>query len=191
MKKLLLTLVLVTVTIILFAQSDYDIIDRNDYYIIKTGSSTKSDTKTVSDIMNLNDVEQLLGKSSKTIREYRETQDDYQETIEYNDGIILRIPESKHGSIKFHITSSNYTLLLKSGEQIKVGMNSNELSMIFPNSFAKRQIIQNINGYNGKTGMLVYFSFKRENKVFIEDAWISFIIGEDGILKEIKTVQPS
>lgn len=192
MKKLLFLALLVAVANNLIAQTDYDCLGHNEFYIIKTGSSTKNNTAKASEIKNSKIAEQLFGMKYKEQKQFAETEEAYYKVMTYEDGLELRVPEDQNLDISFHIRSNNYTMLLNNGQIIKVGMQSVELEAIFPKSFSKRIIIDNIEGLKGKVGMIVYFSTIVDEKVILEDSWITFILCENGdVLEEFYTWEPS
>lgn len=192
MKNLLLLALLVAGANNLIAQADYDCLGRNEFYIIKTSSCTKNNTTKASEIKNSKIAEQLFGMKYKEQKQFAETEDTYYKVMTYEDGLELRIPEDQYLDISFHIRSNKYTMLLNNGQAIKVGMKSVELKDIFPKSFSKRIIIDNIKGLKGKVGMIVYFSIIVDEKVIMEDSWITFILSENGdVLEEFYTWRPS
>ena len=186
-------ILLIALTTSLNAQSDYDCIGRNEFYILKTGSNLKSASQTkASQIKSSKVAEQQLGTNYKAKKQFAETQDAYFNKMEYDDGLELNIPEDQRLDMGFHIKSDKYILRLANGQTIKVGMKSDDLKAIFPNSFSKKITINNIKGKNGKVALRVYFSQIYENKVLVEDSWISFILSEEnGILEEFYSYEPS
>jgi bisphosphoglycerate-dependent phosphoglycerate mutase len=193
MKKLLLLIIGVAIAMNLIAQSDYDGIGRNEFYLIKTGSSVKSNsTPKASNIKNSKIAEQLFGSQHNDQKQFFETKHAYFKIMTYADGLELVVPENQKLDMNFHIRSNKYTMLVNNGQVITVGMKSEELKAIFPKSFLKRAIIGNIEGQKGKMGMIVYFTRIVDGKVIMEDSWITFIFSEDnGILEEFYTWEPS
>ena len=193
MKIFLLFILFSALTTSLNAQSDYDCIGRKEFYIIKTGSNLKSASQTkASEIKSSKVAEQQFGTNHKDKKQFGETTNAYYNNMVYEDGLELNIPEDQRLDMGFYIKSDKYILRLANGQTIKVGMKSDELKAIFPKSFSKRSIIDNIRGKIGKVGFLVYFSRVLDGKVQMEDSWISFILSEgDGTLEEFYTVEPS
>jgi hypothetical protein len=192
MKNFLLFLSFMAFTMSLNAQSDYDCIGRNEFYLLKTGSNLKSASVTRAfEIKSSKVAEKQLGTNYVAKRQFAETKNEYYYKMEYEDGLELRIPEDQRLDIDFHIKSDKYILKLTNGQTIKVGMNSKDLKSIFPKSFSKRQISDKY-GKTDKVALIVYFSQIYDNKVLVEDSWIAFILsGENGILEEFYTVEPS
>lgn len=192
MKNILLFILFTTLTMSLNAQSDHDCIGRNEFYILKNGSNLKSASITkASGIKSSKVAEKQFGTNYKAKRQFAETKNAYLNEIEYDDGIELSIPENQSLDMGFRIKSDKYILKLANGQTIKVGMKSDDLKAIFPKSFSKRTISSKV-GRIGKVTIIVYFSQIYDNKLFVEDAWISFILNkEDGILEEFYSYEPS
>jgi hypothetical protein len=192
MKNYLLILFIAS-TMKLSAQSDFDFIGHDQFYIIKVASNLKSSSKiNASGIKSRKVAEQQFGTNYKAQRKFGETTNEYYDEIIYDDGLKIRIPEHKEMDVYFDIMSDKYIMQLTNDQTIRVGMRSDDLKAIFPKSFSKRKIIDNIKGKIGKVGIIVYFSRTLNGKVQIEDSWTSFILNkENGILEEFYTCEPS
>lgn len=193
MKNFILVILLTAFTTNLNAQFEYDCIGRNEFYIIKTGSNLKSASiAKASGIKNSNVAEQQFGSNYKAKKQFAETENAYYNKLVYDDGLEFRIPENQRMNVEFHITSDKYILKLANGQTIKVGMKSDELKAIFPKSFLKSSIIDNVKGKIGKVGFSVYFSRVLDGKLQMEDSCIEFILnGESGILEEFYSWEPA
>lgn len=170
----------------LLAQSDYDCIGHDEFYIVKTCSDMKSSSKIkASELKSSKAAEQIFGTNFKAKRYLGQMTQRYYTEIVYDNGLELDFPENQKLNMNFHITSDKYTMLLANGQSIKVGMNADELKAVFPKSYSKRKVITNTYGKIGKVSFKVDFSITRNNIVYHEDAWIEFILsGEHGILEE-------
>jgi len=150
---------------------------------LKSASTTKA-----SAIKSSKTAEQQLGTNYKAKKQFGETTNAYYNNMPYEDGLELNIPEDQRLDMGSHIKSDKYILRLANGQTIKVGMKSDDLKAIFPKSFSKRVIIDNIKGKIGKIGFSVYFSRVLDGKVQMED----FILSKDnGILEEFYSYEPS
>ncbi len=72
--------------------------------------------------------------------------------MEYDDGLVFGIPEDERIPPQFHIKSNKYLLRLKNGQIIKAGMKAQELKTIFPKSFEKRTVYNNLKGKKVELG---------------------------------------
>ena len=173
-------------------KSQYDYIGRDEIYILKTGSDLKSSYKLkVSDLRNTKAAEQLFG-SNYTFKKYPEFLSQAASSqIKYNDGLVLDIPEYPKSLIIFHITSDKYTLFLKTGSAIKIGMKADELRAIFPKSFSKRKVITDREDWKGKATFNVYFSQIINSKLVMEPSCIVFVLsGDNGVLEQLISWMP-
>jgi hypothetical protein len=186
MKKYLLAMVFITLTMSVMSQSDYDCIGRDEFFIVKTDSDAKNIAKLkVSEIKSINTVEQLYGKNFKAKRYFDEMYQEYHNKIVYDNGLELELAERGNWIMNFHITTDEYTMILSDGQEINVGMKADVLKGMFPKSFSKRTVIQDIEGMTGKITIKVDFSITRNNIVYHEDNCICFILsGENGVLDE-------
>lgn len=193
MNKIYFSIVLVALTQTLIAQSEYDCVDRKKILIVKTGSESKSlSLSKVSELRSISTAEQQFGKNYKYEKKYTETEDAYFNVVTYDDGLELRLPENPNLDNSFHIRTDKYTMLLSDGQVVRVGMKADELKTIFPKSYLKRAINENIKGREGKPGLIVYFSTIIKNRLMIEDSWIVFVLSkEGGVLEEFYTWTPS
>lgn len=192
MKKVIILNFLLVYGLLCNSQSiAYDHIRRDEYSIVKnvSQSNTPAALKAKS-IINRNDAEKQFGKNFKSKKVLTEMSREYYDNLTFDDGLVLEIPENHKMDLKFRISSSKYSLVLNNGVMVKVGMNSADLASIFPNSYAKRKMITNIKNKNGKSSFAVYFSRLIDNKVVIEDAWITFIINKNEELEEFYTYEP-
>ncbi len=190
MKKSILFVIFLLIAINLRSQSSYDYIGRDEFYLLKTGSDVKSTHKLkASELKSSKVTEQLFGIDYKEKKYTNVMSDEKFTRVSYMDGLKIEIPEYEKSGIQFHITSDKYTMLLQKGQTIKVGMKADELKDIFPKSFAKRKIITEWVGNEGKTSFIVYFSRINNNKLEMEDSWIIFILN-NGLLEQILTAHP-
>lgn len=176
----------------MLAQSEYDCINRKEFYILKSGSDIKNPNNLLtSDIKSSDSAEKLFGPNYKAKAFFNELSLVNYTQISYDDGLELKIPDDKKSGNHFLIISDNYTLYLLNGKAIRVGMTAGELKAIFPKSYSKRKIITNWKEMEGQTSIMVYFSFMRAGKIYLEDAWILFILSkENGIIEQIRSVEP-
>jgi len=191
MKTWFLLGIICAFSINLIAQDEYDCIDRNSYYIVKPSCDVKSEMlKKASLLRSSNDVETIFGGKYKSKREYGEMTDRYYTQYNFSDGLILSIPEDEKGKLKFTINGEPYSLVLKDGSQVRVGMKAEDLQKIFPKSFSKRATIQE-GEKEGKVAFIVYLSSNTGSQTIIEDAWINFIINpETDLLEEFYYYEP-
>lgn len=193
MKKILFSVLFITLILNLNAQFEYDCLDRKDFSIIKENSTKENALKVrASELDSIKTIEQLFGTNYITKKEYAEVFDENITYVDYADGLSLKIPEKEKVSVGFNITSDKYLITLSTGQIIKVGMKGDDFKDIFPKSYLKRNIITNINGQEGKTALRVFFSRKRNGKIEIEDSWIVFLLSkEDCVLERIYSVVPN
>jgi len=186
MKKHVLFITFIMLTMNVMAQSDYDCIDRDEFYIVKTCPDGKNISNLkASDVKSINAVEQLFGKNYRSNRYFDEMDQEYHNKIIYDNGLELELAERENWIVNFHITTDNYTMLLANGQAIKVGMKADDLKTLFPKSFSKRTVIRDIKGMEGKITVKVDFSFVQNKLVYHEDNCVNFILsGEDGTLDE-------
>ena len=173
-------------------KSQYDYIGRDEIYILNTGSDLKSNSKiNVSELRSSKAAEQLFG-TNYTAKKFPEFLSQLAFTqIKYNDGLVLDIPEYPKSLIIFHITSDKYTLFLKNGPAIKIGMKADELRAIFPKSFSKRTVITDREDWKGKATFKVYFSQIIKSKLVIEPSCIVFVLsGNNGVLEQLISWMP-
>jgi hypothetical protein len=177
----------------LFAQFEYDIIDRNEINIIKKGSTqTYSSTSKVADLKNKEIVERQFGKNHKEEKHFAETKNVNYDNMVYDNGLVFGIPEDERLPPEFHIKSNKYLLQLSNEQIIQVGMKAQELKTIFPKSFEKRTVYNKLKGKKGKVRVAIYFSSEIDGKKQIEDSLIIFILNnENGIVEEFYTWEPS
>jgi hypothetical protein len=182
----------ITVDLIPKGLSDYDCIDRNKIYLTRTDFDINSSLKI--NVLKLNSVkeaEQLLGPSDKMQKFLDNSVDENYYQLLYNDGLRLEIYEKSKDGAHFTITSDKYTLLLENGRAIRVGMPTIDLKAIFPNSYIRRKVSFDSERKKNITSVMVYFCFTRDNQIFIETAWMTFILdGEKGILENIYSYYP-
>jgi hypothetical protein len=180
--KKLLFLFLLQVPSIIIAQTICDNINRDEIFIIKSDSQVNRSKLLSFKNLTLNDVAKYFGENYRIKRAYADLFEVNYSKVEFDDGLIFNFPDSPKMDKAFRVTTDKYTLLLNTGEKIKVGMKAQELNKIFPKSYSQKMII------NGKLSIIVYFSFILEGKLCIESSWIAFILTkEDGVLKEFFT----
>lgn len=163
------------------AQLAYDQINYDQIFILKSGSNSKSK---VSDLRNCNIIEQQFGTNYKIQKHFAETEQEHYSYFVYDDGLKLVIPENPKSNVGFSITSNKFMLQLLNGQTIKIGMTADELKAIFPKSFMKRTIIENIREKEGRIGIVVYFSTQESRIILILNP-------ENDILEEFYTNEPS
>ena len=145
MKKSFITLIYVALTIILNAQSfEFDIISRNEFYIVKKGADLKSaSVKKASEIKNSSDAKNQFGANFISERRYAETEDIYYTDIIYDNGLTINLPEYESMNIGFNVKSADYILKLSGGQSIRVGMKMDEIKSIFPKSYLNSYLNEN------------------------------------------------
>jgi hypothetical protein len=182
----------ITVDLIPKGLSDFDCIDRNKIYLTRTGFDINSSLKiSVLKLNSVKEAEQLLGPSDKMQKFLDNSVDENYYRLLYNDGLIIEIYEKSKDGTHFTITGDKYTLLLENGQVIRVGMPANDLKVIFPNSYIRRKESFDSESKKNITSVMVYFCFTRDNQIFIESAWITFILdGGKGILEKIYSYYP-
>jgi len=185
-------IILITLTMNVMAQSDYDYINRDKFSIIRPGADSKAVSQMkVGRIRSIQDAEQQFGKNYKTTKEIVEMTKTSYDRMDYDDGLELMIPENKTADLWFNVTSDNYAMILEDGTEIKVGMKAEDLQAIFPNSYSKRKTITDTKGKIGKITFIVFFSYTVDNKVYLEEKWIRFILSEENsILEEFHVHEP-
>ena len=174
----------------LLGQTGYDHIDREALFILKAGFNKQDTTRLcISEIRNFETAESIFGKPDEINQYFDEMSKQNYTRIVYQDGLELRIPEIEK-TLRFNILSENYSVLLKDGQEIKIGMAGENLKAIFPDSYQKRIIISNI--FNkGKISVSVFFSRIVDNKVIFEDSYIDFILNEKSQrIEQIRTYYP-
>ncbi len=187
MRKATLALLFISLTINSFSQIDADNIDRSKFGIIKTGidSITTSKIK-VSELKSVNIIQQQYGSNCLITKYTNELLDEPSSQIKYDDGLVIYISD-RPNTINFRINSDKYALLMDNGKIIKIGMTEKEFKDVFPKSFSKRKVITQ----NNKEWIYfaVHLSFVRDNKVLIEDSWISFFFdSETGVLDNFYSI---
>jgi hypothetical protein len=182
----------ITVDLIPRGLSDYDCIDRSKIYLTRTGFDINNSLKfSVLKLNSVKEAEQLLGQADKLQKFLNNSVDDYYTQLLYNDGLRLEIYEKSKDGTHFTITSDKYTLLLENGKGIRVGMSENDLKIIFPNSYIRRKESFNSDSKKKITSLMIYFCFTRDNQLFIETAWMTFILnGDKGILEKFYSYYP-
>jgi hypothetical protein len=183
----------ITVDLIPRGLLDYDCIDRNKIYLIRTGSDTTGSSKlSALKINSVKKAEQLFGPCNKMQKLLDNSVDENYNQLLYNDGLRLEIYDKSKDGAYFTITSDKYTMLLENGRAIRVGMPANDLKVIFPNSYIRRKVSFDSESKSNITSMMVYFCFTRDNQVFIETAWMTFILnGGKGILEKFYSYFPN
>lgn len=168
------------ISLVLNAQPEVDHIDRHSFSILKILPDSSFIEVKNPELRNKKIVEERFGSDYTADRYYAETKNEYDTLLTFKDGFKLWIPEDGISDATFQISGNNYVLLLSSGKKIHVGMSAGELKTIFPKTKFK------------KDSFSVFFSTVRNGKVQIWDSWICFILsGEDGVLKEFYTYEPS
>jgi len=192
MKKRFLFLIFITLTMNVMAQSVYDCIDRDEFFLIRTDVSTKSvSPQKASLIKSRQEAELQFGKNYEANREFGQMTEEYYTKMIYDDGLSLWIPENQKLHLDFTVTSDRYALLLADCTQIQVGMKAEDLKAIFPKSYSKRKVSSDIPGREGKIYFQVFFTFKSDDKVYADDSWINFILSEEnGVLEEFYSYEP-
>ena len=172
--------------------SQYDHINRDNFYILKADSNLSSLIKIkVSGLKSIKAAVQLFGSDYSSKKYFDKFFNRNTNIITYHDGLWLEIMEDPRNEINFKLTSDKYIILLSSGKVIKVGMTGDELKLIFPNSFSNRKVIVDRKDWYGKVTFNVYFSFVRDNKVYQEGAYIVFVLSkENGVLEQIISWEP-
>jgi hypothetical protein len=186
MKKILFSVLFITLILNLNAQFEYDCLDRKDFSIIKENSTKENALKVrASELDSIKTIEQLFGSNFIARKEYAEVFDENFTYVSYADGLTLKIPELEKESVGFNITSDRYIIILSNGRIIKVGMKGDEFKDIFPKSYSRY-------GQEGNTALRVFFSITRNGKLAIEDSWIVFLLSkEDCVLERIYSVVPN
>jgi hypothetical protein len=175
---------------------DYDKISLNDLYLIRADSEINNVQKvTVDRLSDLKIIEHQFGKSNKIDHYISEMDDRNLINIKYDDGLEFVILDSiykRSSLVTFHIKSSKYIVETKSGKTIKVGMKADELIDIFPKSFYREKMFKSINTQGGKFRFPVYLSFYRDQKLFLMDSALIFVLSNEGnSLEEFYLFEPS
>lgn len=187
MKKSLVLIACIVLTMRIFSQPKYDCIGYDEFYLLKTSSDVKGNLKIKgSDLKSNNSAEQIFGTNYTDKQYINNINGEKFNAIDYKNGLSLDIPENPKVLTQFRITSIDYTLYLKSGQSIKIGMKSSDLKTIFPKSYdTKAQFSGDY--MKGKTFFNVYFCAIDGKNVYIP-AGINFILNEkEGILEEIRS----
>ena len=198
MKLSMLLIIILALPLNLMAQnsdsikSQYDYLNRDNFYILKADSNLSSLSKIKeSGLKSIKAALQLFGSDYSSKKYFDELFNRNTNVITYHDGLWLEIMDDPRYEINFKVTSDKYIILLSSGKVIKVGMTGDELKSIFPKSFSNRKIIVDRKDWYGKVTFDVYFSFVRDNKVYQEGACIVFVLSkENGVLEQIISWEP-
>lgn len=186
MRKANLLMLFVALTINSIAQPEGDHIDRSKFCIIKTGIVVNDSSKIkLSELKSVQIIQQQYGSNCSITKYIDWLMDKPSSRIKYDDGLVIEISD-KPGTISFRISSEKYSLLLDNGKAIKVGMTENEFKNVFPMSFSQRKVVTQ----NKKEWIYfsVNFSFVRADKVYVEDAWITFWFDiKTGVLDNISS----
>lgn len=176
----------------LFEQDDQDYIDRSPFFIKRASPAVKGELmKSASSLRTSMDVETQCGSNYTVLRTYGEMTDTYYSEYRYSDGLILTIPEGEGGKVAFAVTGDACAMLLPNGNQVIIGMKGDELSRLFPKSYANRKPISDTRGKEGKISFVVHLAYTADNQIHKEDAFIRFIINQDtGSLEESYYYEP-
>jgi hypothetical protein len=186
MKRIGLTFTIILLCLNNFAQIDYDYIKYCDYYIARLDSnSSKSSRINLCNIKNINFAEQYFGSGYKITRYYDNLFAGNFITLNYNDGLEIRIDEDHKTFFTFKISSKNYLLVLSNGRTIKIGMSLIELMEIFPKSFSKQNTEYITKSDLGKKRYRIWLTIINDNKTIVTGDGIIFIINKEGELEEI------
>jgi hypothetical protein len=159
------------------AQFDHDFLNRNDIYIIKKDSLFGGSLKIkISNFKHIRQAELIFGTNYTSLSYFSELFDENFIQLTYPDGLQLTFSVENQALQNFSITSADYYLCLPDNRIINVGMNENDFLTIFPKSFSKIKTIADQKSKESRASFAVFLSFIRNNKVIIEDSWITFII---------------
>jgi hypothetical protein len=83
-------------------------------------------------------------------------------------GLDLMLPVDKRELVEFDLSTPQYHIVLENGKEIYVGMKDDELSTIFPKSWARRKLLDRQGEEYGKYSVMVLFSdvFKGETRLW-------------------------
>jgi hypothetical protein len=81
-------------------------------------------------------------------------------------GLELMLPENKRGLVEFKLTTPQYHIVLENGKEIYVGMTADQLSAIFPISWADRHTLTYD---NGKFGVGILVAYERNGEIIPGD----------------------
>lgn len=176
--------------------NDYDQINLNDLYLIREDSGVNNVRRVSLDsLFDLKIIEQLFGKSSNIDHYKGEMEDRNLISIKYEDGLEFVVLDSiykRRSLVTFHINSGKYKVETESGKTIKVGMKADELRDLFPRSFYRAKMFNSLNNRGGKFMIPVYLSFYRDQKLFLMDSALIFVLSNEGdSLEEIYLSEPS
>lgn len=193
MKNIFLSLFFALYALNLFAQFEYDCMDRNEFFISKKNSNkTDFSNQKLYYLKTKKNVEKQFGDNYKEKKQLNESKNLYYDCFEYDDGLVFHISEDESQLPEFHVKSNKYYLRLNSGQFIQVGMKAQELKALFPKSFEKRTVYKQVEGKKGKIRVSVYFSSVIGGEKQIEDSLLIFILNsEDGVVEEFYTWEPS
>jgi hypothetical protein len=194
MRNYFLFILFFSLTINTNSQSPYDNdgISHRDFSILKTDSVPICVLKTrLSGLTKPEVAKKLYGNNHTTLKHFDELFGERFTQIKYPDGLELTFYDKYNHLFTFVITSDKYTMLLSTGQKIKIGMTGDELKAVFPKSYSQKTIIINSGAMSGKTSFIVYFTIPRDNKIIYADEWITFILGEkDGRLEKFFSYVP-
>ena len=167
MKKSSILIVCIVLTIRVYAQPNVDCIGYNEFYLLKTNTEVKGQLKIkASELKSNSSAEQVFG-TNYTPKKYIDAYNaGTYNSIEYKNGLTLNIPENNNASIKFKITSSDYTLYLSSGQSIKVGMKSENCDFIGIPPFFWHNIVYVV--YNTTLSMIP-ISLQQERAAILQE----------------------
>jgi hypothetical protein len=171
--------------LVIWTIDHYDHIDRNDFFIVRTDSTSQYKSKMkFNDLNDIKSIERQIGNNYKINRYQEKLFDSDRTIIKYDDGLSLvlysTLKDTSYRQVTFHITSEKYTMVTVDGRKITVGMNANDFEKIFPKSYFRREVITHSYKMDEKIKFPVYLSFYRNDKFYLEDSWITFILNKEG-----------
>jgi hypothetical protein len=193
-KKILLVFLMFFIVVIkILAQSDslFDCIGRTEIYLVRTGSDPKGiQNVKFSDVKSIKIAEQLFGFNYKPRNYYDNMIDKNCTELKYDDGLKLDFVDNPNWLKNFEVTTDKYTLYLKNGGAIKVGMKGEELKAIFPKSYQQRKAYH-FDKISGTVSVIVYFCSAHNYMKIYEIAWINIgLSSKNDVIERIFTVTP-
>jgi hypothetical protein len=107
-------------------------------------------------------------------------------------GLDLMLPVDKRELVEFDLSTPQYHIVLENGKEIYVGMKDDELSTIFPKSWAKRELFVNRSEWSGKYMVVVFFTDVFQGKTRIWDRTLILVYNPiSNEVEEIHTHTPN
>jgi hypothetical protein len=175
------------------SDKDFDNIRACSYYLTKSGSNQEFPTEVnACEINSISIAEKLFGKCNKSTSFKDMLFDENMTVITYDDGLLLWISDDIKRLFTFRITSDKYSMVLENGKEIKLGLTLDDFKVMFPKSYAQKSISSKWVYQNGKTNIVVFFSFlDNDKKEVLAASWMIFVFNNNtSQLEEFRSYVP-